>query len=144
MTLFARNAPVLETDALAAKRVLCVGLGSGGSTVADLLARSGVGRFVLWDNDSLEPHNVARHVCRASVRPTSKAIYSAGDGLSAWSTSVIKHFPSSRPRRYSALTFSSSGGSPSRKSRPILAITPAATSPPMHLRHSCPESYPKR
>ena len=49
MTLFARNAPVLETDALAAKRVLCVGLGSGGSTVADLLARSGVGREALLD-----------------------------------------------------------------------------------------------
>ena len=63
MTLFTRNAPVLETDALAGRSVLCVGLGSGGSTVADLLARSGVGRFVLWDHDSLEPHNVARHVC---------------------------------------------------------------------------------
>lgn len=49
MTLFARNAPVLETDALAAKRVLCVGLGSGGSTVADLLARSGVGREALLE-----------------------------------------------------------------------------------------------
>ena len=39
MTLFARNAPVLETDALAAKSVLCVGLGRSGSTVPDLLAR---------------------------------------------------------------------------------------------------------
>ena len=63
MTLFTRNAPVLETDALADRSVLCVGLGSGGATVADLLARSGVGRFVLWDHDSLESHNVARHVC---------------------------------------------------------------------------------
>ena len=142
MTLFARNAPVLETDALAAKRVLCVGLGSGGSTVADLLARSGVGRFVLWDNDSLEPHNVARHVC--SARADLQGHCSAGYGVWAWSTSVIKHFPSSRPRRYSALTFSSSGDSPWRKSRSISAITPTATSPPMHLRHSCPESCPKQ
>ena len=63
MTLFARNAPVLETDALSGKSVLCIGLGSGGSTIADLLARSGVGQFVLWDHDSLEPHNVARHIC---------------------------------------------------------------------------------
>ena len=63
MTLFARNVPVLETDALAGKSVPCVGLGSGGATVADLLARSGVGGFVLWDHDSLEPHNVARHIC---------------------------------------------------------------------------------
>ena len=76
MTLFARNAPVLETNALAAKSVLCVGLGSGGSTVADLLARSGVGRFVLWDNDRLEPHNVARHVCtqRDLGRPKASAM----------------------------------------------------------------------
>ena len=32
MTPFARNTPVLETDALAGRSVLCVGLGSGGST----------------------------------------------------------------------------------------------------------------
>lgn len=60
---FSRNAPVLETDALAQRSVLVVGLGSGGSTVVDLLARSGVGNFVLWDNDCLEVHNVARHIC---------------------------------------------------------------------------------
>ena len=76
MTLFARNAPVLETDALAHKSVLCVGLGSGGSTVADLLARSGLGRFVLWDHDSLEPHNMARHICtqRDLGRPKAQAM----------------------------------------------------------------------
>ena len=60
---FSRNAPVLETDALAERSVLVVGLGSGGSTVADLLARSGVGHFVLWDHDHLEVHNVSRHIC---------------------------------------------------------------------------------
>ena len=60
---FSRNAPVLETDALAERSVLIVGLGSGGSTVADLLARSGVGHFVLWDHDCLEVHNVSRHIC---------------------------------------------------------------------------------
>lgn len=63
MDTFSRNAPVLETDVLAQRSVLVVGLGSGGSTVADLLARSGVGNFVLWDNDCLEVHNVARHIC---------------------------------------------------------------------------------
>lgn len=62
-TSFTRNAPVLETDALSGKSVLCVGLGSGGAAIVDLLARSGVGRFVLWDHDRLESHNVARHVC---------------------------------------------------------------------------------
>ena len=61
--IFNRNAPVLETDALADKTVLVVGLGSGGSIVVDLLARSGVGGFVLWDHDRLDVHNVARHIC---------------------------------------------------------------------------------
>ena len=60
---FTRNAPVLETDALARRSVLCIGLGSGGSAVADQLARSGVGRFVLWDHDRLESHNIGRHIC---------------------------------------------------------------------------------
>lgn len=60
---FSRNAPVLETDALADRTVLCVGLGSGGSATIDQLARAGVGQFVLWDKDRLESHNVSRHVC---------------------------------------------------------------------------------
>ena len=52
MTLFARNAPVLETletDALAAKSILCVGLGNRGSTVADLL----LSRTVLTSGEGL-------------------------------------------------------------------------------------------
>ena len=61
--VFNRNAPVLETDALGGRKVLIVGLGSGGSTIADSLARSGVGRFTLWDHDRLDVHNVGRHVC---------------------------------------------------------------------------------
>lgn len=61
--VFDRNAAVLETDALAAKNVLIVGLGSGGSLVADSLARSGIGGFTLWDHDRLDVHNVGRHVC---------------------------------------------------------------------------------
>lgn len=64
--VFNRNAAVLETDALAAKRVLIVGLGSGGSAVADSLARSGVGGFTLWDHDRLDVDNVGRHVCTLS------------------------------------------------------------------------------
>jgi molybdopterin-synthase adenylyltransferase len=43
--------------------VLCVGVGSGGSAIVDQLARSGVGRFVLWDMDRLESHNIGRHIC---------------------------------------------------------------------------------
>lgn len=44
------------------KRVGVVGLGSGGGFVAQALAMSGVGRFVLIDDDTLEPANVVRHV----------------------------------------------------------------------------------
>lgn len=60
---FTRNAPILETQALNSASVLCIGLGSGGSIVADQLARAGVGHFTLWDMDRLESHNIGRHLC---------------------------------------------------------------------------------
>ena len=47
---------------LGQKRVGIVGLGSGGSSVALSLAMSGVGHFVLVDNDVMEPGNVTRHM----------------------------------------------------------------------------------
>jgi molybdopterin/thiamine biosynthesis adenylyltransferase len=47
---------------LAQKAVAIVGLGSGGGFVAQALAMSGVGRFVLIDSDVIEPANVVRHV----------------------------------------------------------------------------------
>src|SRR5512141_1412388 len=49
-------------DQLAHKSVAVVGVGSGGGFVALSLAMSGVGRFVLIDDDTLEAHNVVRHV----------------------------------------------------------------------------------
>lgn len=60
---FSRNTPILESDILRTKRVLCLGLGSGGSAVVNGLARAGVGGFILWDNDRLEAHNIGRHAC---------------------------------------------------------------------------------
>jgi len=45
------------------KRVGIIGCGSGGSFVANSLAMSGVGRFILWDNDDLELVNIVRHAC---------------------------------------------------------------------------------
>lgn len=48
---------------LAEKKVAVVGLGSGGGFVALSLAMSGIGKFVLVDNDDLEAGNVTRHVC---------------------------------------------------------------------------------
>jgi molybdopterin/thiamine biosynthesis adenylyltransferase len=58
----------LET--LAGKRVGVVGLGSGGGFVALSLAMSGVGHFVLVDDDTLETANVVRHV--ADLREVGK------------------------------------------------------------------------
>lgn len=48
---------------LAQSRIGVVGLGSGGGFVALSLAMSGVGSFVLFDDDLLEEGNVVRHVC---------------------------------------------------------------------------------
>ncbi|MBX3063176.1 MAG: ThiF family adenylyltransferase [Anaerolineae bacterium] len=56
---------------LASKSVAVVGLGSGGGFVALSLAMSGVGRFVLIDNDDLEAPNVVRHV--ADLRYVGKS-----------------------------------------------------------------------
>jgi molybdopterin/thiamine biosynthesis adenylyltransferase len=47
---------------LAQKRVAVIGLGSGGGLVALNLAMSGVGQFVLIDDDTLEMGNIVRHV----------------------------------------------------------------------------------
>jgi molybdopterin/thiamine biosynthesis adenylyltransferase len=55
----------LGADALSRlgrKSVAVIGLGSGGGFVAQALAMSGVGRFILIDNDTLEPGNVVRHI----------------------------------------------------------------------------------
>ncbi len=61
--LYARNTGILETSALAARNVVIVGLGSGGSPIALDLARAGVGHFTLIDFDRLELGNISRHVC---------------------------------------------------------------------------------
>lgn len=47
---------------LGGQKVAVVGLGSGGGFVAVSLAMSGVGRFVLIDDDVIEATNVVRHV----------------------------------------------------------------------------------
>lgn len=61
--LFSRNTGLLESSAMLDKRAVLVGCGSVGSFVAMQLARSGVGKFVLCDTDTLEIHNVCRHQC---------------------------------------------------------------------------------
>jgi hypothetical protein len=47
-------------EALAGSRVGIVGLGGGGSHVAQQLAHVGIGNFVLFDSDGVEHHNLNR------------------------------------------------------------------------------------
>lgn len=67
----ARNLAVL-----AQKRVAVVGLGSGGGFAALSLAMSGVGKFVLVDDDVLEAANIVRHVAdrRYLGQPKAEAV----------------------------------------------------------------------
>jgi len=56
-----RNRGVVE-NSIETKTVALVGLGALGSTVAELLAKAGVGKFRLCDSDRLSTGNVARHI----------------------------------------------------------------------------------
>jgi molybdopterin/thiamine biosynthesis adenylyltransferase len=61
---------------LAQKRVAVVGLGSGGGFVALSLAMSGVGKYVLVDDDILEAANLVRHVAdrRSIGQPKAQVV----------------------------------------------------------------------
>lgn len=59
--LHLRNTGVVSPD-IREKTVALVGLGALGSSVAELLAKAGVGHFRLCDYDRLQTGNVARHV----------------------------------------------------------------------------------
>jgi molybdopterin/thiamine biosynthesis adenylyltransferase len=61
--VFSRIEGLFETRKLSGKTVAIVGLGTGGATCADELARCAVDRFMLVDFDRLEIHNLARHTC---------------------------------------------------------------------------------
>lgn len=61
--LSSRNAGLLETAAMRESGVIVCGCGSVGSLAALDLARSGVGRFLLIDDDILSIENLCRHQC---------------------------------------------------------------------------------
>jgi molybdopterin/thiamine biosynthesis adenylyltransferase len=63
LNIFSRNTGILETDVMLHSSVVISGVGSVGSLAALDLARSGVGRFLLIDNDIMEYHNICRHQC---------------------------------------------------------------------------------
>ena len=46
------------------KKVSIIGCGSGGSKDAEYLVKSGVGRIVLIDDDTLQTENILRHSCQ--------------------------------------------------------------------------------
>ena len=56
--LYARSSGLIENGVLANRRVLIVGLGSFGGTIAVELAKAAVGEFAIMDFDRLEVHNV--------------------------------------------------------------------------------------
>ncbi|MBM4029157.1 MAG: ThiF family adenylyltransferase [Planctomycetes bacterium] len=64
--LYSRFGGLLETDVRREKRVLAVGLGSGGSPAVAHLVQSGVMQFDLIDPDRLEIGNIMRHVLGVS------------------------------------------------------------------------------
>ena len=45
-------------------KIHIVGCGSVGSTIAENLARCGIKNMVLWDFDTVEPHNIVNQMCR--------------------------------------------------------------------------------
>jgi molybdopterin/thiamine biosynthesis adenylyltransferase len=56
------NRNPIEYQALEHKHVMVVGTGSVGSTMVDLLARSGIGRICMIDPDKLSEENLCRHI----------------------------------------------------------------------------------
>ena len=61
--VFERVRGIINTDILLDKKVVVIGLGTGGSKVAVELAKSGVGMLKLIDYDRIEAHNISRHIC---------------------------------------------------------------------------------
>ena len=61
--LTSRHSGLLETAAMRQSGVILCGCGSVGSLAAVDLARSGVGRFLLIDDDLLTIENLCRHQC---------------------------------------------------------------------------------
>ncbi len=47
-------------------RVHIIGCGAVGSTIAEMLVRFGITKITLWDFDTVEPHNVANQMFRAT------------------------------------------------------------------------------
>jgi len=60
------------------RRILMVGAGSAGSTISETLVRQGLFKWTLVDNDTLLPHNIARHTLTGQFVGQKKAVALAG------------------------------------------------------------------
>ncbi|HBG25751.1 MAG: hypothetical protein A2Y10_20260 [Planctomycetes bacterium GWF2_41_51] len=74
--LLSRFGGIIETDIIAGKKVLIMGVGSFGSDIALGLVKSGVTYFILIDDDRFDIPNIMRHICGLSQvgRYKTKAI----------------------------------------------------------------------
>ena len=79
-SLDSRRIGLIETDLLANRSICVVGLGTGGVHIAIELAKAGVGRFSLLDEDRLEIGNISRHHAGVSFVGRRK-VYAARDLL---------------------------------------------------------------
>jgi molybdopterin/thiamine biosynthesis adenylyltransferase len=61
--LFERIERLYDIGLMSQAKVMIAGCGSGGGHVAQQLVMSGIRKFALYDNDTLEDVNVIRHVC---------------------------------------------------------------------------------
>ena len=79
-SLNSRRAALLETDVLADRSICIIGLGTGGIQIALELAKAGVGKFSLIDQDRLEVGNISRHQAGISFVGRRK-VYASRDLL---------------------------------------------------------------
>jgi molybdopterin/thiamine biosynthesis adenylyltransferase len=75
-------------EILSNRKVTIIGCGSGGSKVAKYLAKAGVGKFVLIDDDILTSQNVIRHACQLDDIGFEK-VYAVKDKLQKVNPEVL-------------------------------------------------------
>lgn len=94
---------VPELAGLADRHVAVIGCGALGSTVAEQLARAGVGRLTLVDRDRLEPGNLVRHAAGLRHSGWSKARATADVAFdSGPHTEIVPHILSIGGGRHDA------------------------------------------
>ena len=69
-----------EYESLREKKVCIIGCGTGGSKDAEYLVKSGVGRILLIDDDTLQTENILRHSCHLDDLSIEK-VYAVKDKL---------------------------------------------------------------